>query len=95
MHDNITAITALVGEVVALVGIITPLLARLSKITKGQLCQLRSEMLSTYYHNRESKTIRQYELENFVLQYEAYKALKGNSFVDKIHSEVMSWEVIT
>ena len=93
--DNITAVTALVGEVVALIGIIAPLLSQLSKIKKGQLCQLRSEMLSTYYHHHESKTIRQYELENFILQYEAYKALRGNSFVDKIHDEVVSWEVIT
>lgn len=93
--DNITDVTALVGEVVALIGIIAPLLSQLSKIKKGQLCQLRSEMLSTYYRHHESKMIRQYELENFILQYEAYKALRGNSFVDKIHDEVVSWEVIT
>lgn len=27
--------------------------------------------------------------------YEAYKALKGNSFIDKIYSEVKEWEVVT
>ena len=27
--------------------------------------------------------------------YKAYKALKGNSFIDKIYKEVMTWEVIT
>ena len=52
-------------------------------------------MLQIYYHNRENKKIRQYEYENFVMLYEAYKALGGNSFIDKIYSEVKTWEVIT
>lgn len=95
MHDNITAITALIGEIVALIGIITPLLMQQSKIKKGTLCQLRSEMLRTYYRHCETQKIRQYELENFVLLYEAYKALKGNSFIKKIYDEVITWEVIT
>jgi len=52
-------------------------------------------MLRIYYHNHEKGVIRQYEYENFVFLYEAYKALKGNSFIDKIYDEVKSWEIIT
>ena len=52
-------------------------------------------MLKIYYHNRESGKIRQYEYENFVFLYEAYKALKGNSFIDKIYEEIKGFEVIT
>jgi hypothetical protein len=52
-------------------------------------------MLRTYYHNKDSGKIRQYELENFVFLYNAYKALKGNSFIDKIYKEVMTWDVLT
>ena len=52
-------------------------------------------MLRIYYHNREAKEIRQYEYENFVFLYEAYKALKGNSFIDKIYSEVKEWDIIS
>ena len=55
----------------------------------------RSEMLKTYYHNKDNERIRQYEAENFEKLYDAYKALKGNSFIDKIHNEVKDWEVIT
>ena len=65
------------------------------KISNGTKCQLRSEMLRIYYHNRERGVIRQYEYENFVMLYEAYKALKGNSFIDKIYEEVRSWEIVT
>lgn len=80
----ITEITALIPVVVAIIYILN-----------GLKCLLRSEMLRIYYHHKETETIRQYELENFVFLYKAYKALKGNSFIDKIDDEVMSWEVIT
>lgn len=83
------------AELIALVGMMAPVWLDNHKIRKGQLCQLRSEMLRIYYHNREGEEIRQYEYENFVLLYEAYKTLKGNSFIDKIHKEVESWEIIT
>lgn len=92
--DLATAL-ALIGEILTLIGVITPVFVNMSKISNGTRCQLRSEMLRIYYHHRETETIRQYELENFIMLYEAYKALKGNSFIDKIYKEVLSWEVIT
>lgn len=91
---DIATWTALIGEVGAFLGIIFPMIASLRKISNGQKCQLRSEMLRIYYHNRETGKIRQYEFENFVMLYEAYKALKGNSFIDKIHNEVCSWDIV-
>jgi hypothetical protein len=51
-------------------------------------------MLQIYYKNQESGTIHQYEYENFVYLYEAYKALKGNSFIDKIYAEVKTWHIV-
>lgn len=65
------------------------------RLIDAQKCQLRSEMLRIYYHNKDKKTIRQYELENFIHLYKAYKALLGNSFIEKIYKEIMTWEVIT
>ena len=61
----------------------------------GVKCLLRSDMLRVYYNNRERKQIRQYEYENFIMEYKAYKVMKGNSFIDHIKSEVDDWEVIT
>lgn len=74
---------------------VSPVLAAMYLAIQGIKCLLRSEMLNTYYHNKETEKIRQYELENFIQLYKAYKALKGNSFIDKIYNEVMKWEVIT
>ena len=72
-----------------------PVIVAIFLIIQGIKCLLRSEMLRIYYHNKDSEQIRQFELENFIALYKAYKALKGNSFIDKIYNEVMSWEVIT
>lgn len=88
-------ILALIGEIIALLGAIIPIIRSNRKISDGTRCQLRSEMLRIYYHNKDDGKIRQYEYENFVMLYEAYKALKGNSFIDKIYSEVKAWEVIS
>lgn len=92
---NLTTIVTLIGEIGVLFSVIIPVVVHVRKIANGTKCQLRSEMLRTYYHNREAETIRQFEYENFVMLYEAYKALKGNSFIDKIYEEVHSWEIVT
>lgn len=92
---SLTTIVTLIGEIGVLLGVIVPVIISVKKISDGTKCQLRSEMLRIYYHNRESGEIRQYEYENFVMLYEAYKALKGNSFIDKIYKEVESWEIVT
>ena len=67
----------------------------LSAIRDGQKCMLRADMLATYYKHREEKTIRQYEYENFLYEYKAYKALRGNSFIERIAREVAEWEIVT
>lgn len=92
---TLTTLTAFIAELGVLIGVIVPVIVSIRKISNGTKCQLRSEMLRIYYHNRETEKIRQYEYENFVFLYEAYKALKGNSFIDKIYSEVKTWDVIT
>lgn len=92
---SLTLIVTLIAEIGVLVGIITPVILAVIKISNGTKCQLRSEMLRIYYHNSEFKEIRQYEYENFVMLYEAYKALKGNSFIDKIYTEVKTWKIVS
>lgn len=92
---NLTTLVTFITEITVLIGVIVPVIVSMRKIADGTRCQLRSEMLRIYYHNREQEKIRQYEFENFVMLYEAYKALKGNSFIDKIYREVQSWEIIS
>ena len=91
---NLATIVTLIGEISVLLGVIIPVIINIRKVVNGQRSLLRSEMLQIYYRNREKGIIHQYEYENFVSLYEAYKALKGNSFIDKIYSEVQTWEII-
>lgn len=88
-------VTTIISEIVIIITAIVPIIVSLSKVSNGTRCQLRSEMLRIYYKNVDTKEIRQYELENFIMLYEAYKALKGNSFVDKIYEDVKEWKVIS
>ena len=65
------------------------------RIVEGIRCQLRTDMLQVYYRHKDGKQIRQYELENFLKNYAAYKALHGNSFIDQVAEDVRSWSVNT
>lgn len=96
---DLASVVALVSEIIGLITVLVVYYRKskkqMDKIADGTRCQLRSEMLRCYYHNRENRKIRQYEYENFVKLYESYKALDGNSFIDKIYEEIKEWEVIS
>lgn len=94
MEFSTTDIMLLIGEVVGVIGLITPYMIHIRRILNGQRCQLRHDMLEIYYANKDKREIRQYEYEDFVMLYEAYKALKGNSFVDKIYADIKTWNVV-
>ena len=92
---SISVVATLVAEIAALIGVITPMIVKIRKISNGTKCQLRSEMLRIYYRYAKDGEIHQYEYENFVMLYEAYKALGGNSFIDKIYEEVHEFEIVS
>ena len=94
---QMTAFSALVsvcsglGSIVTLLVLLAkPVRERLfgmSAIREGQKCMLRADMLAAYYKHRE--------YENFLYEYKAYKALRGNSFIDRIAQEIAGWEIVT
>ena len=92
---TLTNIVTLITEIGFLISVIIPVIVWIKKIADGTKCQLRHDMLQIYYANKDTGVIRQYEYENFVYMYEAYKALKGNSFIDKIYKEIQTWEIVT
>lgn len=86
-------ITVILGALALLIKPVRDKVLGFDKLKDALKCGLRHNMLHTYYKNRESQTIRQYELEDFLYLYKGYKALGGNSFIDKIKSEIDEWEV--
>ena len=95
MEEIANTLTVLKTVEIVLSLCLVPLIVAVINLVNGMKCQLRSAMLDIYYQHKEEKRIRQYMLQNFVYLYKAYKALGGNSFIDKIYKEVMTWEVGT
>ncbi|MFR0798484.1 MAG: hypothetical protein ACLSHJ_06885 [Oscillospiraceae bacterium] len=95
--ESLSKLAALCSEVTVILAavamLVKPLrnkLLGLDKLTDALKCQLRHDMLHTYYRHREGRTIRQYELEDFLYLYRGYKALGGNSFIDRIKARSTS-----
>lgn len=84
-----------IGAIAGAVALLWKCFREQAKIREGQKCQLRSDMLRTYHKNKAERKLRQYEAENFVMMYQAYKAMGGNSFIDEIYEHVTKWDVET
>ena len=98
MGQHILLVAEIIGALFTLGSFVVAVkkaMAWAKRITEGHKCQLRSDMLRIYFSHHEKEAIRQYEYEHFVYCYEAYKALGGNSFIDKIYNAVKTWEVLT
>ena len=93
--DSIIVVCGAIIEITTAIGLLVTFITWLSRIIEGQRCQLRTAILHTYYTCKDDKKIRQYEAENLVKNYHAYKALKGNSFIDQIYDEYKKWEITT
>lgn len=63
-------------------------------IKEGLRCLLRAEIVRMYYRHKDEKHLREFEFKNLDFCYKAYKALKGNSFVDHIFAEMQEWDII-
>lgn len=89
---------AIAKDIAAIVSLLTLVIGgvvSIRRVFSGIRCILRANMLSTYYRNKDSKKIRQYEAENYSKMYDAYKSMHGNSFIDEITKDVKEWEVVT
>ena len=92
---TISTIALFITEVGVILGALSAAIIWGRRIIEGVRCQLRADILNTYYKCKDTQKIRQYEAEHFDKCYHAYKALKGNSFIDEIYKKAHSWEVIS
>ena len=87
-------ITSILALVIMLVKPLRDKIFDFESIREGQKCMLRADMLRVYYKHLDEQQIHQHEYENFMYEYKAYKALKGNSFIEHVKAEVDSWSVV-
>ena len=93
--ETVMQIAGWIGGIAAAAVIVWKVVVWGQRIVEGIRCQLRTDMLATYYRHKDGKAIRQYELENFLKNYQAYKSLHGNSFIDQVAADVQKWEINT
>ena len=55
---------------------------------------LREKIMAIYHKNKRDRTITYNEKEALDQYYIDYKAIKGNSYIDKYYSRMKRWEVI-
>ena len=55
---------------------------------------LREKIMAIYHKNKYNRTLTEYEREALNQYYIDYKALKGNSYIDKRYKRMDKWKVI-
>jgi hypothetical protein len=55
---------------------------------------LREKIMAIYHKNKYNRTLTEYEREALNQYYIDYKALKGNSYIDKRYARMDKWKVI-
>ena len=92
---TLTNVATVIGECTVIGGVLTAVIVQIKNLRSGILCLLRNDMLQIYYKYEAEEKIPQYQFENFMAMYKAYKALRGNTFIDKIYKDILSWEVVS
>lgn len=82
--------TSLIGSLFALIGK-TIIDARAQREATKSL--LRTEMVKAYYKYRTAKKMPHHAKTAWYNNYEAYRKLKGNSFIVDLKTEVDEWEI--
>ncbi len=77
-----------------LIGYLMKTISSFSEIKSAIRGLLRVVMVDVYYHYRDSRKIPYYVKEAWLLNYDIYKKLNGNSFIDTLKDEIEKWEVI-
>lgn len=80
--------------IVFFVGEIGVVWAFIQAIREGIKCSLRNDILDIYDRCKGRRKITHYQLQSIKHSYDAYKKLRGNSFVEEIVEKVDKFEVI-
>lgn len=55
---------------------------------------LREKIMAIYHKNKYNRTMTEYEREALTQYHKDYKALEGNSYIDKRYARMDKWQVI-
>lgn len=55
---------------------------------------LREKIMAIYHKHKKQRTLQQHEREALTEWYKDYKAMNGNSYIDKYYKRMETWLVI-
>ena len=67
---------------------------KMEKLNNGQKDVLRQKIMAIYSKNKLNKTLTYDEKDNLDALYHDYKAIDGNSYIDKIYNRINKWKVL-
>lgn len=67
---------------------------KIDKLITSSNDMLRKELVTIYYHYLPYKKITIYMKKSFMKLYEDYHEQGGNSFIDEIYREVITWDIV-
>ena len=67
---------------------------KIDKLITSSNDMLRKELVTMYYHYLPYKKITIYMKKSFMKLYQDYHEQGGNSFIDEIYREVITWDVV-
>lgn len=73
---------------------ITQMQKSIDLLSNSQLDMMRYNMNRIYYKYRAYKKILDCDKKAFIKLYDDYKPMGGNSWIDSLYPEVMSWETV-
>ena len=66
----------------------------MEKLNNGQKDVLRQKIVAIYDKNKYNKTLSYDEKDNLEALYGDYKAIGGNSYIDKLYKRMSKWNVL-
>ena len=82
------------SQIIFVCGLLGAMYKFASAMIEATKCSLRNDILEIYDRCKDNKEITKYQLESIEYSYKQYKRLKGNSFVDSIHTKVQNFEIV-
>ena len=55
---------------------------------------LREKIMNIYHKNKHDRSMSEYEHEALIQYYKDYKALNGNSYIDKRYNRMRQWTIV-
>jgi hypothetical protein len=74
--------------------VVYELKAEVSKLSISAKDVLREKIMKIYFDNRTDRKFTEHEREALDQYYKDYKALNGNSYIDRYYNRMNLWEVI-